>query len=168
MRKRERFPLLVFVCLLALSVCASAQESGFSITPSSQFLFEENFIRLNGITLGTESTVVRYSLGEISAQVDAQPVTDPNNPNNTSPTVEAWVPGVVVNNAGIWSVQVFATDTDQTVRTYGPVSFTVNETPTSGGGATLPEVVVGEAETAAGGHVTFDVGSASCDRSSGD
>ena len=101
--------------------------------------------------------------------MEAQSQCDPNtNPPTCGQTLSAWVPGVVTSTEGTWNVSVTATDTDQTVRSYGPATFSVLSTPQGGGGATIPEVVVGEAETAAGGHVTFDVGGASCDRASGD
>ena len=60
MRKRERFTQSVFVCLvsLLLTVPAWGQTFDFSISPTSQFIAEENFITLHGVTVGTASNAV--------------------------------------------------------------------------------------------------------------
>ena len=168
MRKRERFPQLLFVCLVSflLAVPAWAQTFDFSISPTTLNLNEvETFITLSSITAGTDSTVVRYTLGDTVVQLEPTPVT---NSEGVVIHYDAWVPVVVAITEGSWSVSVIATDLDSTVRTYGPVSFTVLPGPTGTEGVQLPEVVIGEAETTAGGHVTFDVGSATCDHASGD
>jgi hypothetical protein len=172
MRKRERLPQLVFVYLAAMSLAAisvSAQEGGFRISPTSQYVAEENFIRVFGVTEGTASNVVHYALGELTADVPAQPscFINADGEQICGQSVDAWVPGIVVNNEGTWNVSFIATDTDQTVRTYGPITFTVNGTPAFGGGFTIPEVVVGEASSAAGGTVTYDDGGAGCSPASG-
>jgi hypothetical protein len=163
-------PLLLYVCLLTLfCLSASAQEFDFSISPTSLNLNDvENFVTLHGVSAGTESTIVRYSLGETSVSLQPQGGDpDPNNPRG-APSLIAWIPVVVAITEGRWSITVIATDSDQSVRTYGPAFLDVIPAATGGEGETLPEVVIGEAETAAGGHVTFDVGTASCDRASGE
>ena len=75
--------------------------------------------------------------------------------------------GVAIT-AGQYSVTVEATDSTG-VRTIGPTTFNVVERTSSGSPPqiSLPEIVVGEATSSAGGNVTFDDGGASCSRPSG-
>ena len=154
------------LCLFSVSAWAQSENLAFSISPTTLNLNDvENFIALHNFSAGTDSTVIRYTLGQTSVDIAATEVGDPQ---LGAVSYQAWVPVVVAINAGSWSVSIIATDTDQSVRTYGPVSFVVSAGPAGTQGVTLPEVVVGEAETSAGGHVNFDVGGASCDHASGD
>src|SRR5204863_4740317 len=85
-----------------------------------------------------------------------------------SSVLDVWLPTGVAITAGQYAVTIEATDTTG-VRTIGPVTFNVVERTSSGSPPqiSLPEVVVGEATSSAGGNVTFEDGGASCTRTSG-
>src|SRR4051794_28892944 len=121
MRKRERFAHAVVVCLLVLSAAsANAQSAELSISPTHLFVFDvENFLTLRGATLGSDSTVVTYTLGEqvftVQPQVNAeQPVLS-----------DVWVPIDVASTVGSWEIRVIATDTGGAQRVYGPAFLDV-------------------------------------------
>ena len=96
MRKRERSTQLLFVCLVSLflTLPASAQEFSFSISPTTLNLNDvENFISLQNFAAGTDSTVVRYTLGDASVDIAATQVGDPQ----LGPvSYQAWVPVIVL------------------------------------------------------------------------
>jgi hypothetical protein len=151
-----------------VSVSAWAQTFDLSISPTQYNQFNiENFVHLNGAAIGSLSTEVTYTLGDTVISVEPQIQTSPNNEPPPFPS-DAWVPIEVATTAGEWAVRVIATDTDQSVRIYGPATLSIIEVvPSDEPTFSVPEVVVGEAETAAGGHVTFDVGGAGCSAASG-
>jgi hypothetical protein len=76
-----------------------------------------------------------------------------------------WVPDEVLSTVGRYTVTVFATDTDGTVRQIGPGTFDIIERPVVTGPPqiVLPEVVLAEATSPAGAIVTFDAGGVSSD-----
>ncbi len=115
----------------------------------------ETTITLGGVSPGTDSTAVTFTQGAdvVVTTVDASLVVA--------------MPGEVAANAGSWSVTVTATDLDSTVRNYGPATLTVVAPPITIP-PQLPEIVVAEATSPTGANVTFDVGGATCDHSSGD
>jgi hypothetical protein len=153
MRKRERSILLLFVSLI--SVSAWAQTLDLTISPTQFYTYDvENFITLRGAALGTQSTEVTYTNGDLSVAVEPQ--LDPVNPVLS----EAWVPVLVAITSGRWAVRVVATDTDGTVHTYGPAYLDIVDRPVEPPTdiPVLPEVIVAEATSASGAIVTYDVG----------
>jgi len=161
MHKRERFILAIALSLFA--VAGFAQSSfDLSISPSQLQQYDtENFLTLRGASLGTESTVISYAQGD--NVINVAPQVDPENPFLS----EVWVPLGVTNEPGQWSVRVIATDTGGAQRIYGPATLTVIALPVDPNPPlNLPEVVVGEATSAQGGNVDFDV-NGSCDHASG-
>ncbi|TLY53325.1 MAG: hypothetical protein E6K53_01330 [Gammaproteobacteria bacterium] len=151
---RKGFALLVLACLVSLVSASALAQLTLVPTQINQFDVETT-ITLGGVSPGTDSTMVTFTQGAdvVVTTVDASLVVA--------------IPGEVAANAGSWSVTVIATDLDSTVRNYGPATLTVVAPPTTIP-PQLPEIVVAEATSPTGANVTFDVGDAACDHSSGD
>lgn len=139
-----------------------AQSADLSISPTQLYQFDsENFLTLRGASLGSESTVVTYTLGETTFTVEPQ--VDPDHPSLS----DVWVPIAVTNTEGQWAVSVIATDIGGGQHVYGPATLSIVVRPEDPNPPlSLPEVVVGEATSSEGGAVYFDV-NASCDHASG-
>lgn len=153
-RPVQRFAFLVLTGLVSLVPASALAQLTLNPTQSGQF-DTETTITLGGVSPGTDSTLVTFTDGAdiVVTTVDSSLVVP--------------IPGEVAISAGSWAVTVTATDLDSTVRNYGPATLTVSGLPTTLP-PQLPEIVVAEATSPAGAYVTFDVGGAACDYSSGD
>src|SRR5690242_14489995 len=142
MQKVVRSLLAVLVCLFA----ASAGAQSLIISPTQFYVFDvENFLRVGGATLGTESTVVTYTNGSTVLSVDPQ--VDPSAPLLS----EVWVPLEVSMTVGRWDVRVVATDSGGAQRVFGPAPLDIIERPQSAPlPPSLPEVLVVEASSPSG------------------
>ncbi len=157
MHKTVRFAM-VFVYLCT----ASAWAQSLGISPTQFYVFDvENFLKLSGATLGTESTVVTYTNG--STVLTVTPQLDPDAPSLS----DVWVPIVVSMTVGRWDVRVIATDAGGTQRIYGPAPLEIIERPQTELPPALPEVLVVEAGSPSGGDLAFDPGDATCSFASG-
>src|SRR5262245_7041716 len=145
MPTRVRFVIAVFAYLLT----APAWGQSLSISPNQFYVFDvENFIKVFGPTLGTESTVITYTNGNTVLGVNPQ--VDPDAPFLS----DVWVPIEVSITVGSWEVRVVATDLGGTQRVYGPATLEILERPQSELPPTLPEALLFEASSS-GGELVF-------------
>lgn len=147
-----RFRSAVFVGIFCLlSAVASADIT--SVAPSSFTPSGEDFLSIFGTNLtGTNGTFVIYDDSFVVEPQDASPG-----------LVIAWIPVEILLQEGQHSVQVQSIDAAG-VRLHGPAFFTVESAPLTGPPfVNTPEVLVVEAEDAAGANVTYDVVAASQD-----
>ena len=145
MRVHSSVVLAAVLCLFAGTAWADIAR----VSPEQLDLAAEDFISIYGTNLtGDVETIVVFD-GVHSVE-----------PNFVSPgLLIVWVPMAVVVEEGPHSLVVRAVDAAG-VRTYGPAAFTVSAPvidPDAPPILALPEVVNGEATSAAGGVVTFDV-----------
>jgi hypothetical protein len=156
--KRVRLVIALSVSLFTAPVWGQS----LSIWPNQFYVFDvENFIEISGGSLGSESTVVSYTNG--STVLNVAPQLDSSAPVLS----QVWVPIPVSVTVGRWDVRVIATDVGGAQRVYGPAALDIVERPFEPPPPTLPEVLVVEAGSGAGGTATFDSGGASCDVESG-
>ncbi len=169
------------LCLLGLFLlCAPAAfaDSLDSVTPSSFFQFDsEQIITLSGVNLlGAVGTTVVLDgpAGTFVRDIGGSSV------SGGVTTLLVSVPDEALIVTGRYTVTVLSDD-GSTVRSIGPGFFDVIARPVLPQPPliSVPEIVVGEAESVAGGHVTFDVAgfsfvdpppapAISCTHSSGD
>jgi hypothetical protein len=136
------------LCLFATAASAAITSISPTVIP---FLGTGEVITINGTDLlGTElTTVVFDGIYEVA----------PSTASSTSLTVV--VPIDVTVFEGAHTLEVRSYDSTET-RIHGPVTFMVEAEPGSGPPLlTLPEFVVGEASSPAGGTVTYDVSAVS-------
>jgi flagellar hook assembly protein FlgD len=145
------------------SVFAAYGQASLTIAPSQVYVIEcqETFVTLTGSNLtGTASTLVDFSGN--SQLYELEPNTA------TANRLEVWIPMGVAFATGQYVVTVKATDTGGVTRTIGPATLNViARPPGSPPNVTTPEVIVVDATSSSGAVVTFDVGTASCDHTSG-
>jgi hypothetical protein len=163
MQKRDRFALVVAVCLFAVSAFAQTETVYMTVEPNQIYLFDvETFITIRGAVPGTESTFILYSDG-VERNFQVEPSSEPG----ATPII-AFIPIEVSTWAGRYTVSVVATDIGGATRTYGPVFFDVIERPnTDPPLLSLPEAVIVEATSSEGATATYDAGGASCSPASG-
>lgn len=136
-------------------------ESTLGVSPAQFYLYDtEEVVTLSGGALGTASTIVTYTNGNTVLSVELI--------NSDNPQLSAvWVPDQVTNTLGHWDIRVLATDGGGITTTYGPAGLDIVDRPPVVLPLALPEVLVVDAASTAGGTLTFDTGGATCDYDSG-